>query len=743
MRTLQALALIVFLGMSSLLTAQKIFYPETITWTSIVNCVVEDSQYSYLGTNGGIVRIERSTGEKFLYHIANSTLPSNIVLSMTIGADHTLWVGTNHGIASLSGDIWQNYHYTMPLNIVNYIHCDAFGNVYAGGKIGLYYGLARYDGNDWRFFSSEGTVLPNCNILDMASSPDGKLWFLQYQYNYYPLPGMSNGHISTLCSLDGDTITVRNLLTAYPELPEIGHVRCLEIDSEGAVWLCSTSTRALRKFYNDQWTIYPLAEFIAESFYPEAFIIDAEDNFWLSSLYKLAWISASMSEASLYEPAVELKMNAIVSAYQGKAIISRGFTYMYPEAGYIVFEEGEFSELSSAVNPLQDFHYISSHAVDNDGNHWLCGHNSQGLIKWDGVNWTQYTTENSILTTDYVSYVYADPTGGVWTAANGHLIRIRGELWEDYDCQGLFYCSPEQILRGPDNRLYIVNCDGICVWDITAETGYLYLGVAPNQLPSMIIYDIAVDMQNRLWIACRGKLVRAQGNNVSWFDTTNTPFSSSDFRGLCRDGSKLWIANLAGELAYYENNQFHLIDFSSFAQTPQKVLDIAVDNEHSVWLTGQGIPMFRYADGDLSFTDTPGHALTRCSHSSVLCSPDGTKWVSVYANGIIAFRGEIVGTQDPTQEQIPAPEVSNYPNPFPGSTTISFACKGLSPLSLNIYNLRGQLIRSATVLPNGTDDLQWYWDGQDDRGRQVSSGIYLIRIKGKGVQIQHRMMLVK
>ncbi|MDD2230643.1 MAG: FlgD immunoglobulin-like domain containing protein, partial [Candidatus Cloacimonetes bacterium] len=86
----------------------------------------------------------------------------------------------------------------------------------------------------------------------------------------------------------------------------------------------------------------------------------------------------------------------------------------------------------------------------------------------------------------------------------------------------------------------------------------------------------------------------------------------------------------------------------------------------------------------------------------------------------------------------------NHPNPFNPSTTISFALKNNSPaLRLKIYNLKGQLVKTlfSGYLAKGVHSV--VWDGKDNAGSNVSSGIYYYQINdGKSTQ-QRKMVLMK
>jgi M6 family metalloprotease-like protein len=85
---------------------------------------------------------------------------------------------------------------------------------------------------------------------------------------------------------------------------------------------------------------------------------------------------------------------------------------------------------------------------------------------------------------------------------------------------------------------------------------------------------------------------------------------------------------------------------------------------------------------------------------------------------------------------------ANYPNPFNPSTTISFSVKNVNnPANLVIYNTRGQIVRRLFQgLPSG-NHVSLVWDGKDDSGKAVSSGIYLLKLRS-GKFVQTRKMLL-
>jgi hypothetical protein len=90
--------------------------------------------------------------------------------------------------------------------------------------------------------------------------------------------------------------------------------------------------------------------------------------------------------------------------------------------------------------------------------------------------------------------------------------------------------------------------------------------------------------------------------------------------------------------------------------------------------------------------------------------------------------------------------LSIYPNPFNPCTTISFSVtQTSSSATIEIYNLRGQKVKVLTF-PNkglGTRERSVTWNGTDDNGRPVASGVYYCRLKSGEYQEVRKLVLMK
>lgn len=76
--------------------------------------------------------------------------------------------------------------------------------------------------------------------------------------------------------------------------------------------------------------------------------------------------------------------------------------------------------------------------------------------------------------------------------------------------------------------------------------------------------------------------------------------------------------------------------------------------------------------------------------------------------------------------------LQNYLNPFLGTTAISYQLNKESEVSLRIYIIVGQEIRSGDLGTQGAGTYGFVWDGRDEFGDKVSPGIYFYQVRAGG-----------
>ncbi|HNX00909.1 MAG TPA: FlgD immunoglobulin-like domain containing protein, partial [Candidatus Cloacimonadota bacterium] len=85
----------------------------------------------------------------------------------------------------------------------------------------------------------------------------------------------------------------------------------------------------------------------------------------------------------------------------------------------------------------------------------------------------------------------------------------------------------------------------------------------------------------------------------------------------------------------------------------------------------------------------------------------------------------------------------NYPNPFNPVTTIAFNVPKASTVTAEIYNLKGQKVKTLVHGFLSTGSHQYSWNGTNDNGKTVGSGVYFCTIKGDSFHSVHKMVMLK
>ena len=90
----------------------------------------------------------------------------------------------------------------------------------------------------------------------------------------------------------------------------------------------------------------------------------------------------------------------------------------------------------------------------------------------------------------------------------------------------------------------------------------------------------------------------------------------------------------------------------------------------------------------------------------------------------------------------------NFPNPFNPETWLPFQLATEAPVTFRIYNIHGQLMRELDLGTQAAGDYLTreaaaYWDGRDQVGEAVSSGMYFFTLQAGGFQATRRMLIVK
>jgi len=103
-----------------------------------------------------------------------------------------------------------------------------------------------------------------------------------------------------------------------------------------------------------------------------------------------------------------------------------------------------------------------------------------------------------------------------------------------------------------------------------------------------------------------------------------------------------------------------------------------------------------------------------------------------------------VSTADLSNTVVPVLSLEqNYPNPFNPTTSIRYSIEETGPVSLDIYNIKGQLVKT---LYHGNAEIGSHtaiWNGLDNSGNACSSGVYFYRLRTPKTSLARKMLLLK
>ncbi len=182
-------------------------------------------------------------------------------------------------------------------------------------------------------------------------------------------------------------------------------------------------------------------------------------------------------------------------------------------------------------------------------------------------------------------------------------------------------------------------------------------------------------------------------------------------------------------------------DIALFDADGNEVDAISYDSE--TWATGN---------------DNRGHALELADpHSD---NSDPANWASSNAESWLLYDedGVILNFGTPGEEnsnfsdtvdndEIALPEANalsqNFPNPFNPETTIKFDVLNNDNIELTVYDIRGQKVKTLTNKYFTRGNYSVVWDGNDNNGNPVSSGIYIYKYQSSTDVFTHRMVLLR
>jgi choice-of-anchor B domain-containing protein len=223
-----------------------------------------------------------------------------------------------------------------------------------------------------------------------------------------------------------------------------------------------------------------------------------------------------------------------------------------------------------------------------------------------------------------------------------------------------------------------------------------------------------------------------------------------------RDGSHLFIAD---EYATHPRSDITVWNIENPA-APYQVADIAdpTSSAHNCYVTGDLLAVAYYTAGFKLFdvSDPANPVLVDAYDTSAYTgelnfdgawacyayAPGNHVYITDRPNGLFIF--ELTGATGVRASRPPALSISeNVPNPFGGITRMSYSLSRGADVNAAVYDVRGTRVKmlDSGWRERGVRELSW--NGTDDDGARVSSGIYYLRVRTPAGMSSRKMTLLR
>jgi lysophospholipase L1-like esterase len=168
------------------------------------------------------------------------------------------------------------------------------------------------------------------------------------------------------------------------------------------------------------------------------------------------------------------------------------------------------------------------------------------------------------------------------------------------------------------------------------------------------------------------------------------------------------------------------------------------------WKTGRevdnaGFHVYRSLKADGEYQKITSEIIPSRQDNTYSATDNDVQVGAVYYYKIVAqdVRGNR-SEQDPIMIRIPVPDqfglAQNYPNPFNPSTTIRYFVPYRARLTLRIFNMMGQMVRTSVDEEKDAGYFTLEWDGKDSKGRQAATGVYIYQLITPKEKFSKRML---
>ncbi len=446
---------------------------------------------------GGLFKYDGSqwTG----YTQQNSAIPDYYYYDLVVDHNDNVWLASNdHGLIQFDGSTFTTYNnnssYIGDIR-VKHLFVDASNNIWAAlEKYIAYGGITKFDGANFTNYNVYSGNFPGDNGSCVFISSGGRLFAGVQGKGLYEM----NGTVWAKRFLSDCGMTSNYINTVF-------------VDSHDTKWF-GTQDSGLVKFSWQGWAHYSTQN----SNLPDNAVLsineDSHGNIWVGTKAGAARINGD--EMTVFNSS---NTPEIYGEWINDVAVHGDHVYLATSNGYSEFDGSNWSV--HYKGNLPDFpssdDAISAITFDADGNLWMAIM-FYGVVKYDGVTCTGYTSDNSGLSYYQAKDLAFDSLGNLWVATygtdyygtNGALYEFDGTNWYNYrsnnsglvcdylnfvtfDAEGNLWTGGVQFGSSVISGGFSIFKDG--TWESFKRENSL--------LPYSYVNDITFDKEGNAWIA--------------------------------------------------------------------------------------------------------------------------------------------------------------------------------------------------------------------------------------------------
>ncbi|MBN2601183.1 MAG: PQQ-binding-like beta-propeller repeat protein, partial [Candidatus Marinimicrobia bacterium] len=333
----------------------------------------------------------------------------------------------------------------------------------------------------------------------------------------------------------------------------------------------------------------------------------------------------------------------------------------------------------------------------------------------------------------------------IYFAANNTMIAINlktAEMIWSYSTDGTIECRPaiqdDRIIFGSwDTRLYCLNrFSGALNWRWYEQSSFYYAPAA----------CWPVTTATRVFIADPARYLTAIDINTGttvWKSKTPETWESI---GISEHKNQVYIRSLDGNLyAFSTSSSSQQLEWSSAAgygwdstpSMPVGVKDAVISGSKNGFIISMA-----QSSGQIGWKYWVSH-----SYVTTVTPIDGATVLAAALDGTImlikADPALIIDNENSNQIPYQTRLLPAYPNPFNNQTIVRYTVKNSQDVTIQVYNLLGKKVNIFRNKHDHPGEYHWIWNGTDRSGKELSSGLYIVRMNSDKYSGSQKVLFLK